>query len=538
MRPRAFFYCTNRRTLAPLLAAVGVGLTLAAAPPSAGQEFSFSGHSGGHYSTMGHGRFANLLRPDFTRRDLPIMIEDLELEDMHRSVLQMLFDDYTEKFSHAAKQFTDVRDRYEWPTQQIRFAGGEVGDRMANVVLEGFDGSIQTGSFVMIDSADVHFGDIHTAGGGGGGEGGEEMSFNIAIMVADDDEHADLSEEQIEGIHIRLTEGLEERLKERRAELTDILAAIEEREAREAEEDEEKDIATADEVLGAARTLLAEKTRLHEELIGDVELLIGEKFDAWPAVDRKLRRVNTLPHGQLSTESLDLHRLANQADAAGALGEILAKYDESLNEALRTRNDTLVQADIENFKASADEDHQRQLDIARQTAETRLGVRRVNDEFVEAAANELDEILGQTVRQRAREEAFPAVYRRTRAERAMAEALEIADLDPDVADAIGALQASYAEELPIMQERMIQIIRADEVDRSTRMMEMMRKMRAGEMDFSKIELPKMAQAFEARTTLSRRYLDQLEALLTSEQFEGLRSARRALFEFRLPTDGG
>ncbi len=538
MRPRASVYRTNRRTLAPLLAAAGAGLTLAAAPPSAAQEFSFSSHSGGHYSTMGHGRFANLLRPDFTRRDLPIMIEDLELEDMHRSVLQMLFDDYTEKFGHAAKQFTDVRDRYEWPTQQIRLAGGQMGDQMANIVLEGFDGSIQTGSFVMIDSADVHFGDVHTAGGGGGGEGGEEMSFNIAIMVADDDEHADLSEEQLEGIHIQLTEGLEERLKERRAELTDILAAIEEREARQAEEEEEKDIATADEVLGAAHTLLAEKTRLQEELIGDVELLIGEKFDAWPAVDRKLRRVNTLPHGSLSTESLDLHRLANQADAAGALGEVLAMYDESLNEALRTRNDTLVQADIENFKASADEDHQRQIDIARQTAEARLGVRRVNDEFLEAAANELDEILGQTVRQRAREEAFPTVYRRTRAERAMAEALEMEDLDPDVADAIGALQANYAEELPIMQERMILIIREDEVDRSTRMMEMMRKLRAGEMDFSKLEPPKMAQAFEARNTLSRRYLDQLKALLTHEQFEGLRSARRRQFEFRLPTDGG
>ena len=109
--------------------------------------------------------------------------------------------------------------------------------------------------------------------------------------------------EVLERLQNSLRERLEERLAARRDEMAEAIAEIEAREARREAGDEEE--ASADEVAKAARTLLAQRSELKNEFESDLMLLLPkEQAQAWPGVERQLRRLNTLPKGQLAGESL------------------------------------------------------------------------------------------------------------------------------------------------------------------------------------------------------------------------------------------
>ncbi|MEE9130119.1 MAG: hypothetical protein V3T84_08880 [Phycisphaerales bacterium] len=551
----------SRLALCCLGALALVGTTTTFTSPAAAQHLVMESSTGGYTQTVAPGRFSNLLRPDYTRRDLKIMLNELQITRDQRFVLEVLLDDYTESFNKAVEQFKSVRDRYQGPGGRFGTMDGEGAQKLADTVLKSLKESLANAQVIELEGDEGTFvGIVHSQVGGEGGEGGawfggggedgdgsDTIEMHVAIMtgVETDGDHAGAAEhmippEVLQQLHESLRKRLEERLRARRDELANAVAEIAEREARQDEEEAEE--ATADDVASAARTLLAERTQLKHGFETDLTLLLSdEQAEAWPRVDRHLRRLNTLSRGELAGESLDLYRLVDQWKTGAAKEEPVATtlkdYELRLDDTLSERNQYLTESEVDTFLAWAEQDHDKSLALIDRESDLRRSVRDVNDEFIQTIASDLQESQATDFRQAARRAAFRSVYREMREQRLFAQAKEIEGLDGDVLDAVTNLETAYLEELGLANDRLVEATHEYQPGQKKRMIEMMQKFRSGSMQMDRPSTNPIIDAHRQRRLLGRRYAKQLKSILTTEQFESLPAAKPQFHAFTIQRSG-
>lgn len=540
---------TRSRLALCCLGVLALGTSTTFTSPAAAQHMVIESSTGGFTQMIAPGRFSNLLRPDYTRRDLKIMLRELQITRDQRFVLEVLLGDYTEKFNQAAEQFKAVRDRYQGPVGRFGALGSAGAQEMAGIALKSLQESLADVQIVELEGgAGTFIGILHSEISGGGGEGGawyggggddddgsHEIEMHVAIMtgVETDGDHAGAAEhmippEVLQQLHESLRKRLEERLRARRDELAIAVAEIAEREDRQDEEEAQK--ATADDVASAARTLLAERTQLKHGFETDLTLLLSdEQAEVWPVVDRQLRRLNTLSKGEFAGESLDLYQLVDRWKSGAAkeqpVASTLDDYELRLDDALSQRNAFLTESEVDTFMAWAEQDHDKSVALVGRESDLRRSVRDVNEEFVETVAGDLDEQEAASFRQAARKAAYRSVYRTMRQERLFAQAKAIDGLDPDVLDAVTNLETAYLQELAVANDQLVEATRDYQPGQKKRMIEMMQQFRSGSMQMDRPPTNPIMDGHRQRRSLGQRYAEQLKSILTTEQFESLPAAK-------------
>ncbi|MBX3372524.1 MAG: hypothetical protein KF817_01705 [Phycisphaeraceae bacterium] len=307
------------------------------------------------------------LLPDIVRGDLQAMRHLLELTEEQVPVIELLFDDYTRRFTEGRR---DLMRRIA----EIRPAAG-AGDADHDQVAR--------------------------------------LEAQIGATIADLRRRLARSEDPIE--QARLQEEIEERL----AELREAIAEIGPAPARDAEL---RDALAAMERIAAEWAV--QKRALRDRFMHEVRVTLTEAQRAkWPDVERRIRRERGLIHGRLAGESLDLLALAARLPVPerrrDVVTSLLETYERRLDGALSARQQAIeaFPAAVAAARGAGRADEVRR--VAYRLADAHRGVRDVQlesfaafvDQLEPEAAAEAHRIFGELV--------FPRVVRPTAAQRVM-----------------------------------------------------------------------------------------------------------------------
>lgn len=283
----------------------------------------------------------------------------------------------------------------------------------------------------------------------------------------------------------------------------------------------------AGEMAQAAERWRRERAEMDTHLLDGVRATLRDPQAAkWAAFDRFLRREKTLSRGRLSGESVNLFAVVDESgiskDSVGKLGTMLDEYEVRLDEALKRRNEYLAQNEAKALKAITEGDAKAMEQLADRMIDLRNGVRRVNEESRASIVAALPPDEGRKVEKAALEAAYGRVYRATRTDRAFKAALELPDLSPDARKAIEELQAAYALEIEAMNQRITQTIRKSEPEQMKQ--EAVRAaglLNGGARFFDGPPEDPADALYEKRGDMGDGFVKRMSALLTPEQAEKL-----------------
>lgn len=272
----------------------------------------------------------------------------------------------------------------------------------------------------------------------------------------------------------------------------------------------------------------AQKAQLRAKFVDDVQTTLSQQQQqTWPAIDRRMYRERTLPQGRLSGESVDLvqifHEAAPESAAQQAAAPALQDHEINLDAALRRRNEYLASSDQDLLAASEAGDQAKATSIISKQVELRLAVRDVIDQSAAAIAALLPPEQGARFTRQAREKGYSRVYRPTQAQRLINAAKEISDLEAGVLQAVNELDQAYQGELTPANEQLVQVIRTAEpkgmIDRVARQFTPKSDQAADQA--AKDEEDPIQRGFRVRSEMGQRYIQQLQGLLTPEQWAKL-----------------
>jgi hypothetical protein len=283
----------------------------------------------------------------------------------------------------------------------------------------------------------------------------------------------------------------------------------------------------ASEMAQAAERWRRQRAEMDAHLLEGVRATLRPpQAGTWDAFDRFLRREKTLSRGRLSGESVNLFAVVDESgipkESVAKLGTLLDEYEVRLDEALKRRNEYLAQNEAKALKAITEGDAKAMEQLADRMIDLRNGVRRVNEESRAAIVAALPADEGKKVEKAALEAAYGRVYRATRADRAFKAALDLPDLSPDARKAITELQAAYALEIDAMNQRIAQTIRKSEPEQMKQ--EAVRAaglLNGGGRFFDGPPQDATDALFEKRGDMGDGYVKRLTALLTPEQADKL-----------------
>ena len=429
-----------------------------------------------------------LLEPDFSRRDMPLFVEQLNLDEGQRAIVEALLDDYEDSFGTGSEMVQGDLTDLGRSMMQSFMGGGAMADMRERM-----------------------------------GERMRDIRAELEEMEANGEELT--SEERRDFFRERMQETSQEMMQD----AMDTGAF-----------DEARGVMT--EMLDILEDWVGERTRLHDTFVANVEIqLDDDQMVLWPAFDRFLTREKSLPRGRLSGEDVNLFLMLDESELSDAtfdsLDGLLDEYEMALHQAISTRDDYLLNSAPKLFKAMRDGDVKDAERVLKQQVRFREAVRDINDRYREAFL-EMIEIPEERTRlnDAILEEAYERIYRPTWAHRAFESALEIEDLGDDTNNAILALQATFLAEMANRNRTLMIELRKsegdDQVEQGTRMVTMMsgdfsggmpwgrggRSSRDGEEDRYRAGMSERGEAEE-------RYVEQLRALLTPEQQEALPERR-------------
>lgn len=434
------------------------------------------------------------LEPDFIRRDVPVFVKQLQLDDMQSTVLETLMNDYEEQYREQAETLqADVQDLGRTIFQSI--VTPEMRDRFT-----------------------------------------EEMrSIQQEIEKAAEEQGGELDEETRRGM-----------FRERMARIQQQLA--EERQASGANVEIQKSLS---EMFTKLNTWQTKKGEMRQEFVDGLKASLNDdQLALWPAFERFLTREKTLPRGRLSGESTNLILVLDElelSDEEFAKAEsVLDPYEIALDSALVARNDFLVSSMPRLFKAIEAGDAKEAQRIFDRQMQLRAVVRDVNEDFRQQIVSAIGESeAGKEFEQEALLDGFERIYRTTLAERSFEAALEMEGIDPDVRTSIAELQAAYLNDLTSRNRDLVGVTKrsepAQQAEDAGRFATYMAAAISGDfsalggmgMPFGRGQFSDRAEdpvrdAFDARTKMNDDYVERLRALLTPEQVEQLprRQGRR------------
>lgn len=279
--------------------------------------------------------------------------------------------------------------------------------------------------------------------------------------------------------------------------------------------------------LQALRERIAEFRKAHEALLTKLfanakRLLSAEQLEHWPAFERALRRIKTLPWGQLDGESTDLIALVEDLELTNAqqaaLAEALTNYERQLDAALKHRNDILDTADQEIDVALYTGDYDEAMSTAERLARARVAVRDLNDRTIETLAPALEGRAAKALRSAALAESYPTIYRRTIGQRAFEDVVLMDELDGELQVAVLELADRHGQLVSEVNDRLYRSVRREQEEQLTRSVERGVAALQGNDDLPQAydEQSAIAQAFQQRQDIDARYMKMLYDMLPAE----------------------
>ena len=276
-------------------------------------------------------------------------------------------------------------------------------------------------------------------------------------------------------------------------------------------------------------TLLAEKWRkergvLDRQVMEDIKSsLKADQAAKWESFERFMRREKLLGRGRLSGENVNLFAVLDEAglskEQIAATVGILDEYELRLDAALKMRSDFLAQNEGKVMTAIQNSDAKSLEDLASKGVDLRNAVRNVNEQYRTTIANALPPEEAKRFTQAALASGFARVYRPTRAERAFEKALTLEGLSPETLTAISEMQMTMMVELVGMNEKIAQTIRkAEPVQLKEEAVRSAGLLNGGASRMFGRNDPDVAdEMLSKRGDMTDKYVERLKALLTAEQ---------------------
>ena len=276
-------------------------------------------------------------------------------------------------------------------------------------------------------------------------------------------------------------------------------------------------------------TVLAEKWRkergvLDQQVMEEIRSSLKPDQSAkWESFERFMRREKLLGRGRLSGENVNLFAVLDEAglskEQIAATVGILDEYELRLDAALKKRSDFLAQNEGKVMTAIQNSDAKSLEDLASKGVDLRNAVRNVNEQYRTTIANALPPEEAKRFTQAALASGFARVYRPTRAERAFEKALSLEGLSPETLTAISEMQIAMMAELIGMNEKIAQTIRkAEPVQLKEEAVRSAGLLNGGASRMFGRNDPDVAdEMLSKRGDMTDKYVERLKALLTAEQ---------------------
>ena len=446
----------------------------------------FGGRMGGRMGGgMGGGMrdVRELMEPDFVRRDLPLFVTQLELDDTQSLVIETLMGDYENDYAAAS---------------------GRVTEQMAEMGRQMFSNMVTPEMRTRFeDEAQSIRDEIRTMEEAAGGELDREQIRNLWR-----DRMGKLQQE------IAAEQGDNGMAAQMQAAMGEMFARLQEWQTRKA----------------AMRSALVDGLKIQ---------LTDEQLELWPAFDRFLVREKSLPRNRLSGEDLNLFLVVDEAELAeeaiAKLDSILDEYELVLDAAIRNRDQVVLTTSAQMYQAIQRGDTAGAVRMVERQMQARTALRDVNELFRSRLVAALEGTPESVALNRAILKAgFERIYNTTPTERAFAAALGIDGLDASVLEAVMATQAAFEAELAARNEQLLALTRKFEpqqqVEEAERFVSAISGVMAGggfnPGGFGPGAENPLRTAMDSRGELDQQYRERLEGLLTPEQVALLPEVRR------------
>ena len=468
-----------------------------------------------------------LFSPDFLTRDVPMVVEELQLDDTQRIIVAQLFQDYDSNFRELLETIQagteELNENYE-PDPDIQASMDAVRDSMREMRDEMREAREQ-----MSGGEDRGRRNRGREGRGDdqAQQGGRDQGADQPMEDGQVPPPPTMTEEERRAQAEAMREEYRMRFTEMGEQMTDI------RRRRTAS-------VQMQELLDARVALIREfadgKRQLRISTASGVQaLLLEEQAPRWDALERSLRRDRMLPRGRLSGESTDvLNVLEQEGLSEGPYSEELAmllqNYELDLDEALRQREAYDYGTGLDLMEHLRNQDYDQALSSLRARLAIQETTRGVNDQYIDAISVVLPNGTGSPFRIAALRQGYSRIFRPTRGERAILAAMEIEDLDPELLGAIAELMQSHGDEIANANEDILIVLRSEEMAlelrQSEERMERFREGRSGwGRDRDRDEFDPVRKSFENRNEIDERYLLTLKGMLSPDQYESVAGRR-------------
>jgi len=361
-------------------------------------------------------------------------------------------------------------------------------------------------------------------GGGGGWGGGMRDSFGPSLTAQQLTRVAgalNLSDDQKAAAEA-LLEGYQQQVRDAGEKMR------EKADAARAEFRESRDPAVFESMASAGEELMAGRKKLDAGLMADLQsVLTPEQTEQWPAVERTIKREQSLRRGFVSGERVDVVRLVEDGqlpeETVTALRPTLEDYADELARELVKRDAMYEESMAKMMQMRQGGDFESMQELIEKGRDTAVKVRDINRKYARQVMDQLPDDAKPAFDTRFREASFPEVFRRTQAGRSIDAAAAFEDLDATQTEGIVALKESYERQVSGLNDKLTKAVEESELtfDASQMFGRSDREDPAGELRREKRELDQ--STVESLQKLLRE--DQIEKLPKREERGGGRQRR-------------
>jgi hypothetical protein len=407
-----------------------------------------------------------LMEPDFVRRDVPLFVTQLELDDTQTLVVETLMSDYEADYAEAVEGVTD----------RLRDMGRQM---FSNMVTPEMRTRFQE----------------------------EARAIREEIQAMEAEQGGELDREAVRNMWRERMGRLQQEMMEEQGD-NGAGAAMR---------------ATMGEMFDRLQAWQSRKEAMRAEFVAGLQAqLTDEQLVLWPAFERFLVREKGLPKARLSGEGLNLFLVVDEArlpeESYEKIGGILDEYEVVLDQAIRTRDTVVAQTSADLYRGIEKGDVSAAMKSMERQMQVRRALRDVNDLY----RGQLVAALGEGDESRT-ERAFDVAIALDGLDADVLEgvlglqAAFEAELASRNAQLLGLTRRYEPEQQLEEAERFVSAISGMLAGGG---------FNPGGFGPGGREDDPMREAMDARRELDRSYRERLESLLTPEQIEQLPATRR------------
>lgn len=409
--------------------------------------------------------FEVLRRPAYTHPDLPVFNEILALSEPQAALTGDALDDYLEAFRQLALRplsMDEAAEAADGPGDAPRRGSGPGGNEWINDVI---GEEMERAGFDPGTRDDFDMG-IEISMGNPDPEAGGPPQVQVGVSMTGDDLDEE-TQEKLQQIADAASKRIQERISESMAEGRNPFGAPVGPGGDMARDHMAERQADLESMRERVREYRKEANRLRIAFENNVKGLLSEsQAEEWPALERALVRIRTLPQGRLDGERTDLIGILKGMDLTAANEQAVAEHVETfellLHDALTRRNQGVDDIDFKIDEALAEGDGRAAVREAQKATRLHTAVRDLNDSYTDIFADALSDDVAGEFRDKAMKQGYPRAYERTVAARAFEEALASATLTNEQRATIREMYDAYQLQVKSFNDAIRHAIRTHE----------------------------------------------------------------------------